>query len=116
MPEVILTEEFATQVKRLSKKFPNVKRDLQPLMNQLSLGETPGDRLQGQPAVAYKVRLANRDAQRGKRGGYRVIYYVKTTESILLLTMYSKSDQDDVSDVLISSLIEKYSPKLHGEE
>jgi mRNA-degrading endonuclease RelE of RelBE toxin-antitoxin system len=45
----------------------------------------------------YKVRLRNRDAQRGKRGGHRVIYYVRAIDHILLIYVYSKTEQEDVS-------------------
>ncbi|MCC6612908.1 MAG: type II toxin-antitoxin system RelE/ParE family toxin [Anaerolineae bacterium] len=112
MPDVLPTEEFTAQVKRLRKKYPNIRLDLQPLIDQLENGETPGDRLQGQKALAYKIRLPNRDARRGKRGGYRVIYYVPTTEYIYLLTIYSKSDIDDIPDAVIVGLIDRYSQAL----
>ncbi|MCL4251310.1 MAG: type II toxin-antitoxin system RelE/ParE family toxin [Anaerolineae bacterium] len=109
MPRVLPTDEFAAQVKRLRKKYPNIRLDLQPLIEQLERGETPGDRLQGQAGVAYKIRLPNRDARRGKRGGYRVIYYVPASEYVYLLTVYSKSEIDDISNSVIVELIDKYS-------
>jgi len=37
---------------------------------------------------SIKVRLRNSDAQRGKSGGYRVIYYLKTKAKIILVTIY----------------------------
>jgi len=51
----------------------------------------------GMGRTLYKVRAPNSDAQRGKSGGYRVIYYLVTNERCLLVTIYSKVDQDDVS-------------------
>jgi mRNA-degrading endonuclease RelE of RelBE toxin-antitoxin system len=53
----------------------------------------------------YKVRLPNRDAQRGKSGGYRVIYYIRTPKRIVLLTVYSKSDRSDTSADDIQAII-----------
>jgi mRNA-degrading endonuclease RelE of RelBE toxin-antitoxin system len=55
---------------------------LKTLVNQLEQGETPGDQIQGTGHSVYKVRLPNTDAQRGKSGGYRVIYYLKTSSKV----------------------------------
>lgn len=45
---------------------------------------------------ARKVRW--RASGRGKRGGARVVYYVVTAdEQILLITIYTKAEQDDLS-------------------
>lgn len=50
-------------------------------------------------------------SSRGKRGGYRIIYYwFSKTETIVMLLIYSKKDQDDLSpDQLkaIKALIER---------
>jgi mRNA-degrading endonuclease RelE of RelBE toxin-antitoxin system len=108
MARVLPTEEFLDRLKRLKKKYPRIADDLQPLINELEKGQTSGDRLQGQSGVAYKVRLPNRDAQRGKSGGYRVIYYARTEDIFYLLTIYSKSEMINVSDALIAQLIDKY--------
>ncbi len=76
-----------------------------PLIEQLQRGETPGDQLQITRYTLYKVRVANRDAQRGKNGGYRVIYYIQTENRIILLTIYSKSDQNDIGIEDLRSII-----------
>lgn len=57
MIEVLPTSEFVAQVKHLRRKYPHIRQDVQPLVDQLEAGETPGDRLQGLTSVAYKVRL-----------------------------------------------------------
>lgn len=53
--------------------------------------------------------MKNSDAQRGKSGGYRVIYYLKIAENIILITIYSKSDQGDISKKIVQQIIEGYS-------
>jgi hypothetical protein len=45
----------------------------------------------------YKVRLANPSAKRGKRGGFPAIYYLQLVDSATLLTIYSKTEQTDIS-------------------
>jgi mRNA-degrading endonuclease RelE of RelBE toxin-antitoxin system len=106
--EVILTPHFEKQVKSLKKKYPNVNKDLEPLIDDLEGGGLPGDRLQRLVShEAYKVRLPNRDTQRGKSGGYRVIYYVRTADTIYLLEIYAKSDVENISDAdIIAQIME----------
>ncbi len=45
----------------------------------------------------FKVRVKNSDIQKGKSGGYRIIYYLKTEAQVLLVTLYSKSDKPDIT-------------------
>ena len=42
------------------------------------------------------MRLKNSDSQKGKSGGYRLIYWIVSPEVIVLLDIYSKSDQSDI--------------------
>ena len=55
----------------------------------------------------FKVRIKNSDARRGKSGGYRIIYYLKTEDRILLVTIHSKSDKADVPAAEIRELIKR---------
>jgi hypothetical protein len=52
--------------------------------------------------------LRNRDASRGKSGGYRVIYYVKTAANLFLVYIYTKSEQQDIGHNEIRQIIEEY--------
>lgn len=103
--EVVLSRYFQKRMKKLRKHYPHVKEDVQPLIEYLSNGETPGDQLQGIGFTVYKVRLPNRDIQRGKSGGYRVIYYIRTEEQVILLTIYAKVSQADISMDEINAII-----------
>jgi hypothetical protein len=53
----------------------------------------------------FKVRVKNSDAQRGKSGGYRIIYYLKTATQIILVTIYSKSDKSDITAAEVREII-----------
>jgi mRNA-degrading endonuclease RelE of RelBE toxin-antitoxin system len=55
----------------------------------------------------YKVRVRNTDTQRGRRGGYRIIYYLRGGDDLLLVTIYSKTEQSDVSDAEVVQIIEE---------
>jgi mRNA-degrading endonuclease RelE of RelBE toxin-antitoxin system len=78
------------------------------LIETLERGETPGDQVQGIGYTAYKVRLPNPDAQKGKSGGYRVVYYIKKASQVILLVVYSKTDQVDISPEEIRALINQF--------
>ncbi|MCA0455468.1 MAG: type II toxin-antitoxin system RelE/ParE family toxin [Chloroflexi bacterium] len=70
-------------------------------------GEILGDRIQGLQHQVYKVRLPSTDQSKGKSGGYRVIYYVKTKTHIFLITIYAKSQQSDISATVLRQMIEE---------
>jgi mRNA-degrading endonuclease RelE of RelBE toxin-antitoxin system len=88
---------FRRAFKRLRKKYRQIDNDLKPLISQLEHGLTPGEQIQGVGHTVYKVRIQNSDAQRGKSGGYRVIYYIKTRDFVILTYIYSKSDREDIT-------------------
>ena len=102
------TPEFKRSLAKLLRKYRNLREDLEPLLNELASGQTPGDRLQVTGAVLYKVRVRNNDAKRGKSGGYRVIYYLKTKEDIILVTLYSKTEQSDIQANKVQNIIDRY--------
>lgn len=65
---------------------------MEPVIERLGRGEKPGDQIPRVGHALFKVRIPNRDSQRGKSG---MIYYLKTHDAIILVTIYSKSDQPD---------------------
>ncbi|MDX2137032.1 MAG: type II toxin-antitoxin system RelE/ParE family toxin [Chloroflexota bacterium] len=106
MTEVIIAASFERLAKKLRKKYPNVMGDVDPLIQTLERGDTPGDLLQRLPYSVYKVRLANSDAQRGKSGGYRVLYYLRTRDKVYLIAIYSKSEIEDLPASMIVAAIQ----------
>lgn len=108
MPRVELARSFVRRLKELVKKYPRATEQAQKFIAELEQGKTPGDQIQGTGYTAYKARLANPDAGKGKSGRYRVIYYIRTVDRIIALLIYSKSDQVDVSPDEIRQLIEDY--------
>ena len=106
--KVIPSSRIAKDIKKIRKKYDSVERDIEPLIKELEAGETPGDRISGNKYPVYKVRIKNSNNRRGKSGGYRVIYYTVTPEAIVLITIYSKSEQENISDREIEDIIEQY--------
>jgi len=93
-----LTPEYKQNLRDLSKRFRNIRTDVQPIIEQLQQGNIIGDRIAGigEEYVVYKARVRNSNIQKGKSAGYRLIYQVESATSILLLTIYSKSDREDI--------------------
>ncbi|MBN1888269.1 MAG: hypothetical protein JW850_09770 [Thermoflexales bacterium] len=52
--------------------------------------------------------MPNRDRAKGKRGGYRIIYYLKTITDIVLVTIYSKTEQADISVAQIRRIVGEF--------
>jgi mRNA-degrading endonuclease RelE of RelBE toxin-antitoxin system len=110
-PREVLVElslHFQKDLKRLSKKYRNVQDDVQPILESLRGGNVLGDQVMGVGKPVYKVRVPNSDARRGSAGGYRVIYYLRTAERLTLITIYSKSEQADVSAKQIRAIIDEF--------
>ena len=97
MTEVRFTLPFIRRLKGLTKRYRKIQRDIQPIIEELQLGNFIGDQIAGTNFTIFKVRAKNSDIPIGKSGGYRVIYQVVSPELVLLLLIYAKSDQADVS-------------------
>ncbi len=93
-----LSPEFQKNLRDLAKRYRHIRSDLQEMIDELRIGNFVGDRIPniGSGYRVLKVRLQNRDIQKGKSAGYRLIYQVESPKSVLLLTIYSKSDKEDI--------------------
>jgi mRNA-degrading endonuclease RelE of RelBE toxin-antitoxin system len=99
---------FLKNIRTLAKKYRNIRQDLQPVINQLEQGELLGDQISGIGYPVFKLRVKNSDINKGKSGGYRLIYYLKTLTGIVLLTIYPKSEQSDIEADEIRDIITEY--------
>jgi len=102
------TREFQHKVRLLTKKYRHIQSDLQPILEQLSIGKILGDRIPQTNAIVYKLRVKNSDNQKGKSSGYRLIYWLQTSDSIVLLDIYAKSEQDNIAVATIQRIIENF--------
>ncbi len=100
----------AKDIRNLKRKYPAVSAEVRKLIFRLEADERPGDKVPGVGYDTYKVRLPNSSAQRGKSGGFRVIYYVRLADYIVLVTVYSKTEQSDISPDAIRRAIEDILP------
>jgi mRNA-degrading endonuclease RelE of RelBE toxin-antitoxin system len=114
--QVEASPTFNRNLRSLAKKYRNIRNDIQPVIEQLERGELLGDKISGIGYEVFKLRVRNSDIQKGKSGGYRLIYYVKTTNGIILLTVYTKSEQADIADDEIRSIIADYEQRAVENE
>ncbi len=103
-------DEFEKELYRLSKKYRNIQQDVKPIIQQLEQGIILGDRLSGfgSEIYVYKLRVKNSNIQKGKSAGYRLIYLLESATTILLLTIYSKAEKEDITVGDINSILGEY--------
>jgi mRNA-degrading endonuclease RelE of RelBE toxin-antitoxin system len=106
--QVEYTPEFKRNVRALAKKYRHIRSDVQPVIERLQAGEVIGDQVSGVRHTIFKVRVQNSDIQKGKGSGYRLIYHLKTPTSLILVTIYSKLDQADISAEQIRRILREF--------
>lgn len=94
---------FERQAKRLVKKFPSLKKEIQELIKELREGPEKGTSIGHN---CYKIRLAIASKGKGKSGGARVITHViYKNNTVYLLSIYDKSDIASLTNIEILELI-----------
>ena len=96
---ISFADEFEENLYRLSKRLRNIRKDIVSVIDQIQAGNFVGDRLAGlgENCIVIKVRVKNSNIQKGKSAGYRLIYQVESPTNVILLTIYAKSDRDDIT-------------------
>lgn len=94
---------FERQAKRLIKKFPSLKKEIQTLILELKDKPTKGTSIGND---CYKIRLAIASKGKGKSGGARIItHLIYKNDTVYLLTIFDKSDMENLTDKEILKLI-----------
>ncbi len=103
---VLYSSNFKKEAKKLAKKYASLRNDLDALIEELQESPDSGT-LVGKNC--YKIRMAITSKGKGKSGGARVITFVKITETeVYLLSIFDKSDKDNISDKELAELIKNY--------
>ena len=73
-------DEFENNLYSLSKRYRNIRKYIEIVLEQIQSGNFIGDRIAGlgEDYLVIKVRVKNSNIQKGKSAGYRVIYQVKS--------------------------------------
>lgn len=106
--QVEFTPEFKRNLRQLAKDYRQIRSDVEPVIAQLQAGEQPGDQIQGTRYTIFKVRVRNSDIQKGKSSGYRLIWYLAIQHRVVLIIIYSKLDQADISAEQIRQILAEF--------
>jgi mRNA-degrading endonuclease RelE of RelBE toxin-antitoxin system len=106
--QILFSRTFKRQLRDLAKRYRQIKSDLTPIIDQIQTGELIGDQISGTGFLVIKVRIKNSDIKKGKSAGYRLIYHPTSPSEVLLLSIYSKSDLDNISAEEIKEIIAEF--------
>ena len=102
---VFPTPDFKKFFKKLSKKYPSLKADLQGLVQILKEEPDSGINL---GLGIHKMRMAITSKGKGKSGGARVITYLVTEDNeVYLVYIYDKSQLENITKEQIMELLKK---------
>ena len=101
--EVLTISVFEKQSKKLKKKYVSLKEDLLKLVLLLKTNPEFGTSI---GKNCFKIRLAITSKNKGKSGGARVVTnFVISDNKIYLLTIYDKSERDNITDAELDELL-----------
>ncbi|KAA1289924.1 type II toxin-antitoxin system RelE/ParE family toxin [Leptospira interrogans] len=90
------TPTFERELKRLTKKYPSLKKEIKVLSISLANNPTQGTAI-GQNC--FKIRIPIASKGKGKSGGARVISCIFLIDKVVsLLSIYDKSEKENISD------------------
>jgi len=88
----VFTDWFNRNLKSLRKHNPNLRAELEIFLATFEIEAHP---IIPQTGGARKARMKIKG--RGKRGGYRVVYYTVVNQVVYLITIYDKVKQENLS-------------------
>ena len=101
-------DSFLKEAKQLSKKFKLLKSDLKQAVDEIETNNDIGVYL---GFNLFKKRVKNSSIPTGKSGGFRVIIYQQIENKIVLISIYSKTEKENLSDEELSEIIKVYMKK-----
>ncbi len=103
------TKLFEQQVKRLTKKYPSLAREIPAALIPLTNNQLEG--FDAMPKGFYKIRVPIASKGVGKRSGARIIAHVRIIEDkAFLVSIYDKADYDNVSDDILKEFMRENKP------
>ena len=111
--KITVTPDFRIELKHLAKKYASIKEDYASFLNDLRTNPLMGKEL-GKHLRKVRFPIASKGKGKSgeaKSGGARVITHKVLIEindaNITLLTIYDKSEKDNVSDKELRRLMRK---------
>jgi mRNA-degrading endonuclease RelE of RelBE toxin-antitoxin system len=122
--KIIVIDDFKKDAKKLLKKYASLKEELAILQEQLLENPRMGTLIREN---TYKIRLAVKSKGKGKSSGMRIITHVIEVEiqvsesekeqnfTVFLLTIYDKSEMENITDKDLQNLIDEVNTELDEE-
>ncbi len=101
----VFTSWFDRNLKSLRKHNPSLRSDFESFLQTFNAEAHP---VIPRTGGARKARMSAKG--RGKRGGYRVVYYFVLEKTVWLLTIYDKVRKENLSseeEKIIQGLVQK---------
>ncbi len=98
------SDTFLKETKQLSKKFKLLKADLKQAVDEIKSKNDLGVHL---GFNIFKKRVKNSSIPTGKSGGFRIIIYKQVEDKIILISIYSKTQKENLSDDELSDIVKK---------
>lgn len=97
--------DFDSDLEELKKKFPNAEGDVRKALDEARDGR---NRLYPIPLYRglVKIRAGSTDQNKGKSGGFRVVYF-NGTKGKCLVAVYAKSQCEDLPRAELNRLLKK---------
>lgn len=102
------SDSFLKEAKKLSKKNKLLKSDLKQAVEEIQSKNDLGVYL---GFNIFKKRVKNSSIPTGKSGGFRVIIYQQIKNKIVLMSIYSKTEKENLSDEELSEILKQYMGK-----
>ena len=99
------TRRFDSRLEKLARKYPQVLDAVDNLIEELEQGDRPGIRYRRVGDVVFRVRLVNRSARAGKRGGFRIAYQVGGEHTVTLIAICARSECRDLDETRIRQFL-----------
>ena len=100
---ILTIPPFDKQLKKLLKKYPSLKQDISSFLDDLEQNPIQGTEL---GRNCYKIRLKISSKNKGKSGGARIVTNVIIVkETVFLLAIYDKTEQETLSDKELKNLL-----------
>ena len=96
---------FDKEFKKFYRKYPSLIGDFETVLQELTLNPQFGT---STGKGCFKIRLAISSKNKGKSDGARIIICVKIHDEIItLISIYDKSDIENLSNKELSELLEQ---------
>lgn len=109
--ELVNFDTYLKNLKELQKKFNHVINDIENICQELVLNPT----LLATPIPAYhrklwKIKIRSSDMKRGKRGGFRMIFYYNKDApcKVYRLAVYVKVEREDLARQELQQLYKRF--------